>query len=40
MISIRGAIFWRLLEFFFPGTEHLDGTIEGAMRAGVEAYPV
>ncbi|MBN1311100.1 MAG: hypothetical protein JXB30_06740 [Anaerolineae bacterium] len=23
----------------FPGSEHLDGTIEGAMRAGIEAYP-
>lgn len=27
-------------EWFFPGEEHLDGTIEGAMKAGLEAYPV
>jgi hypothetical protein len=26
-------------EWLFPGSEHLDGTIEGAMRAGLEAYP-
>jgi hypothetical protein len=26
-------------EWLFPGTEHLDGTVEGAMRAGLEAYP-
>ena len=26
-------------EWFFPGEEHVDGTIEGAMRAGLEAYP-
>lgn len=25
-------------EFFFPGEEHLDGTIEGAMKCGLEAY--
>ena len=25
-------------EWFFPGSEHVDGTIEGAMRAGLEAY--
>lgn len=25
---------------FFPGIEHLDGTIVGAMKAGLEAYPV
>jgi hypothetical protein len=25
---------------FFPGMEHLDGTIIGAMKAGLEAYPV
>lgn len=25
-------------EWMFPGTEHLDGTIEGAMRCGLEAY--
>jgi len=24
--------------FFFPGSEHVDGTIEGAMLAGLEAY--
>ena len=27
-------------EFVFPGYEHLDGTIEGAMKAGLEAYPM
>ena len=27
-------------EWFFPGSEHLDGTIEGAMRAGLQAYTV
>ena len=26
-------------EWMFPGSEHVDGTIEGAMRAGLEAYP-
>jgi len=26
-------------EWFFPGSEHVDGTIEGAMQAGLEAYP-
>lgn len=26
-------------EWFFPGAEELDGTIEGAMRAGLKAYP-
>jgi len=26
-------------EWFFPGSGYLDGTIEGAMRAGLEAYP-
>ena len=26
-------------EWLFPGSQHLDGTIEGAMRAGLEAYP-
>ena len=26
-------------EWLFPGSEHVDGTIEGAMRAGLEAYP-
>ena len=26
-------------EFLFPGTAFLDGTIEGAMRCGMEAYP-
>ncbi|MDD2468141.1 MAG: hypothetical protein PHI97_29535 [Desulfobulbus sp.] len=25
-------------EGMFPGTEHLDGTVEGAMRCGLEAY--
>ena len=27
-------------EYFFQGCELVDGTIEGAMRAGMEAYPV
>jgi hypothetical protein len=26
--------------FMFPGYELFDGTIEGAMRAGMKAYPV
>ena len=26
-------------EFFFPGAGKLDGTIEGALRAGFELYP-
>ncbi len=26
-------------EWFFSGAGELDGTIEGAMRAGLEAYP-
>ena len=26
-------------EWLFPGYGHLDGTVEGAMRAGLEAYP-
>ena len=26
-------------EWFFPGAEQVDGTIEGAMRAGMVAYP-
>ena len=29
-----------LEEWFFPGSEYVDGTVEGAMRAGLEAYPV
>lgn len=27
-------------EWMFPGSELVDGTIEGAMLAGLEAYPV
>jgi len=27
-------------EGLFPGGGHVDGTVEGAMRAGLEAYPV
>jgi len=27
-------------EWSFPGTEYIDGTIEGALEAGMEAYPV
>ncbi len=26
-------------EWFFPGSEHVDGTIEGALKAGMAAYP-
>jgi hypothetical protein len=26
-------------EFLFPGSEHIDGTIEGALKAGNTAYP-
>ena len=26
-------------EWFFPGSDELDGTIEGAMKAGLKAYP-
>ena len=26
-------------EWFFPGAEHVDGTLEGAMKAGLKAYP-
>jgi hypothetical protein len=26
-------------EWFFPGSENVNGTIEGAMRAGLAAYP-
>ncbi len=26
-------------EWFFPGVDEVDGTIEGAMKAGLEAYP-
>jgi hypothetical protein len=26
-------------EWMFPGSQHVDGTLEGAMRAGLEAYP-
>ncbi len=27
-------------EFWFPGSQHLNGTIEGALKAGEDAYPV
>lgn len=27
-------------EWLFPGVEHVDGTVEGAMKAGLEAYPL
>ena len=27
-------------ECMFPGSEFVDGTVEGAMRAGMRAYPV
>ena len=26
-------------EWFFPGSEFVNGTIEGAMKAGMQAYP-
>lgn len=26
-------------EWMFPGSGHVDGTVEGAMHAGIEAYP-
>ena len=26
-------------EWFFPGAGNVDGTVEGAMEAGLEAYP-
>jgi hypothetical protein len=26
-------------EWFFPGAEEVDGTVEGALRAGLKAYP-
>lgn len=26
-------------EWMFPGSGHVDGTVEGAMKAGIEAYP-
>ena len=26
-------------EWLFPGSSHVDGTIEGAMHAGMAAYP-
>ena len=27
-------------EWFFPGAEDVDGTLEGALQAGLKAYPV
>jgi len=27
-------------EFLFPGIEQVDGTIEGALKAGMGAYPI
>ena len=27
-------------EWFFPGEEYVDGTVTGAMRAGMEAYEI
>ncbi len=26
-------------EWFFPGSGHVNGTVRGAMKAGLEAYP-
>jgi hypothetical protein len=34
-----GREFYDPNEFMFPGSEDLDGTIEGAMRAGFKLYP-
>ena len=31
---------YALDEWFFPGQEYVDGTVTGAMKAGMEAYPV
>ena len=27
-------------EWFFPGVEHVNGTVEGALEAGLKAYPL
>lgn len=27
-------------DFFFPGSEFIDGTIEGSIKAGIKAYPI
>jgi hypothetical protein len=27
-------------EWFFPGSQHVDGTVEGALKAGLKAYPL
>ncbi len=27
-------------EWMFPGSDLVDGTVEGAMKAGLEAYPI
>jgi len=27
-------------EWLFPGREHVNGTVEGAMKAGLAAYPI
>ena len=27
-------------EWMFPGAGHVDGTVQGAMKAGLEAYPL
>jgi hypothetical protein len=32
--------FYDAKEWFFPGAEEVDGTVEGAMRAGLKAYPL
>ena len=34
-----GREFYDPDEWLFSGAGHVDGTIEGAMRAGMEAYP-
>ena len=35
-----GMIWENSNESMFPGSEFVDGTVEGAMRAGMKAYPV
>ena len=36
----KSAIRYDAEEWLFPGSQHIDGTVEGAMRAGLEAYPL
>ncbi len=32
--------FYDPTEWMFPGAGYVDGTVEGAMKAGIEAYPI